>query len=158
MGGFQTIDVSLEPGHAGWRLDRALAAAVPTLSRERLKALIRSGAVETQGSAIRDPSAKVKGDEALRLQVPEPKQAENEPQDIPLNIAFEDEHLVEMPVVPGRHAPLLVVVGDVERVGRRPAALNRLGSGRHRPRPRPDTSRPAPWPADRHANPISSPT
>ena len=46
MGGIQTIDVRLEPAHAGWRLDRALAAAVPTLSRERLKALIRSGAVE----------------------------------------------------------------------------------------------------------------
>ena len=43
-GGQQIIDVRLEPDHAGWRLDRALAAAVPTLSRERLKALIRSGA------------------------------------------------------------------------------------------------------------------
>ena len=51
MGGIQTIDVRLEPAHAGWRLDRALAAAVPTLSRERLKALIRSGAVEAGGQA-----------------------------------------------------------------------------------------------------------
>ena len=51
MGGHQTIDVRLEPAHAGWRLDRALAAAVPTLSRERLKNLIRSGAVETSGTA-----------------------------------------------------------------------------------------------------------
>ena len=49
MGGIQTIDVRLAPAHAGWRLDRALADAVPTISRERLKALIRSGAVESQG-------------------------------------------------------------------------------------------------------------
>ena len=94
MGGSQTIDVRLEPAHAGWRLDRALAAAVPTLSRERLKALICSGAVETSGSALRDPALKVKGNEALRVAVPEPKPTHNEPQDIALTILFEDEHLL----------------------------------------------------------------
>ncbi len=94
MGGHQTIDVRLEPAHAGWRLDRALAAAVPTLSRERLKSLIRSGAVEAKGGAVRDPALKVRGDESLRVAVPEPVPAHNEPQDIPLTILFEDEHLL----------------------------------------------------------------
>ena len=91
MGGNQTIDVRLSPSHAGWRLDRALADAVPTLSRERLKALIRSGALEPQ---LRDPAAKVRGDEQLTLRVPEPEPAHNEAQDIPLDIVFEDEHLL----------------------------------------------------------------
>jgi 23S rRNA pseudouridine1911/1915/1917 synthase len=94
MGGFQTIDVRLAPAHAGWRLDRALADAVPTLSRERLKALIRSGAVEAGGNAVRDPAVKVRGEESLRVAVPEPTAAHNEPQDIPLKIVFEDEHLL----------------------------------------------------------------
>src|SRR5205823_7534877 len=94
MGGIQTIDVRLEPAHAGWRLDRALADAVPTLSRERLKALIRSGAVEAQGRPVRDPAIRVHGGESLRVEVPEPKPAHNEPQDIPLTILFEDEHLL----------------------------------------------------------------
>ena len=94
MGGIRTIDVRLEPAHAGWRLDRALAHAVPTLSRERLKTLIRSGAVENGGAAVRDPAIKVRGDENLRLSVPEPEPAHNEPQDIPLRIIFEDEHLL----------------------------------------------------------------
>jgi 23S rRNA pseudouridine1911/1915/1917 synthase len=94
MGGIQTIDVRLALAHAGWRLDRALADAVPTLSRERLKALIRSGAVETEGKAVRDPAAKVRGEETLRVAVPEPREAQNAPQDIPLNIVFEDEHLL----------------------------------------------------------------
>jgi 23S rRNA pseudouridine1911/1915/1917 synthase len=94
MGGFQTIDVRLTPAHAGWRLDRALADAVPTLSRERLKNLIRSGAVEAGGRALRDPASKVRGEEALRLTVPEPTPARNEPQDIPLTIMFEDDHLL----------------------------------------------------------------
>jgi 23S rRNA pseudouridine1911/1915/1917 synthase len=94
MGGHRTIDVRLEPAFAGWRLDRALAAAVPTLSRERLKVLIRSGAVETEGFPVRDPAIKVKGGESLRIAIPEPRPAHNEPQDIPLTIVFEDEHLL----------------------------------------------------------------
>jgi 23S rRNA pseudouridine1911/1915/1917 synthase len=91
VGEQQTIDVRLQPAQAGWRLDRALAAAVPTLSRERLKALIRSGALEP---AVRDPAAKVRGDEAFRLAVPAPEPALNEAQAIPLRIIFEDEHLL----------------------------------------------------------------
>ena len=94
MGGFQTIDVRLAPAHAGWRLDRALADTLPTLSRERLKALIRSGAVEAEGKALRDPASKVRGEEALRVAVPEPRPAHNEPQDIPLSVVFEDENLL----------------------------------------------------------------
>ena len=92
MGGQQIIDVRLEPAHAGWRLDRALAAAVPSLSRERLKALIRSGALGE--GAVRDPATKVKGDEVFALAIPEPEPADNVAQDIPLNIVFEDEHLL----------------------------------------------------------------
>jgi 23S rRNA pseudouridine1911/1915/1917 synthase len=90
-GGQQIIQVTLGPGHAGWRLDRALAAAVPTLSRERLKALIRSGALTP---AVRDPATKVRGNELFQLTVPEPEPAHNEAQDIPLKIVFEDEHLL----------------------------------------------------------------
>ena len=94
VGGHQTIEVRLQPGHSGWRLDRALADAVPTLSRERLKTLIRTGAIETAGQPVRDPATKVRGDESLRLSLPEPTPAHNEPQDIPLNVVFEDEHLL----------------------------------------------------------------
>ena len=94
MGGSQTIDIRLQPVHAGWRLDRALADAAPAISRERLKALIRSGAVEESGRLLRDPATKVRGDENVRVAVPEPTPARNEPQDIPLKIVFEDEHLL----------------------------------------------------------------
>jgi len=95
VGGHQVINVELQPSHQGWRLDRALADAVPTLSRERLKALIRSGALESLSSAaVRDPAFKVRGSEAFLLTVPEPAPAHNEPQDIPLRITFEDEHLL----------------------------------------------------------------
>jgi 23S rRNA pseudouridine1911/1915/1917 synthase len=94
VGGLQEIVVRLEPAHAGWRLDRALAAAVPTMSRERLKSLVKSGALQTKGRPVRDPALKVRGDEEFRLSVPEPTPAHNVPQDIPLRIVFEDEHLL----------------------------------------------------------------
>jgi 23S rRNA pseudouridine1911/1915/1917 synthase len=94
VGGTQTIEVTLEPAHSGWRLDRALAAAVPTLSRERLKALIRSGNLVSGDFALRDPATKVRGHEHFQLNVPEPEPADNEPQDIPLPIVFEDPHLL----------------------------------------------------------------
>ena len=94
MGGSQLIQVSLGSDHAGWRLDRALAAAVPTLSRERLKTLIRSGAVQAGETAIRDPAAKVRGGERLLVAVPDAEPARNAPQDIPLAIVFEDQHLL----------------------------------------------------------------
>ena len=50
--------------------------------------------METDGGAVRDPAAKVRGEESLRVAVPEPQPAHNEAQDIPLNILFEDEHLL----------------------------------------------------------------
>jgi 23S rRNA pseudouridine1911/1915/1917 synthase len=92
-GGQSIITAQIGADAAGWRLDRALAAAVPTLSRERLKGLIASGRVTGPGGLVRDPAVKaVSGDYAVA--VPEPKPAHNEAQDIPLAIAFEDEHLL----------------------------------------------------------------
>jgi 23S rRNA pseudouridine1911/1915/1917 synthase len=79
---------------AGWRLDRALAAAVPTLSRERLKALVSAGAVLVEGRAERDPARKMKGGEAVSVAVPAARAAEAVSQDIPLEIVFEDDHLL----------------------------------------------------------------
>ncbi|MDB5688381.1 MAG: ribosomal large subunit pseudouridine synthase [Sphingomonas bacterium] len=80
---------------SGWRLDRALAAALPILSRERLKALISSGQVtDASGVAVRDPATKIVGGARFEVAVPEARPAHNEAQDIPLVIAYEDEHLI----------------------------------------------------------------
>lgn len=79
---------------AGWRLDRALAQAVPTLSRERLKALVSAGAVAVDGATERDPSRKMRGGEAVCVDVPVARPAEAVGQDIPVAILFEDEHLL----------------------------------------------------------------
>ncbi len=93
-GGRSILTIAIQDRHADWRLDRALADSVPTLSRERLKNLIRSGALEAGGTLVRDPATKLKGGETFTLTVPEPEPAHNQPQDIPLTIVFEDEHLL----------------------------------------------------------------
>jgi 23S rRNA pseudouridine1911/1915/1917 synthase len=93
-GGHTTVEIALDASHAGWRLDRALAATVPSLSRERLKVLTKAGKLTRDGKAVRDPATKVKGGEHFLLAVPDPEPAHNEPQDIPLPIVFEDEHLL----------------------------------------------------------------
>jgi 23S rRNA pseudouridine1911/1915/1917 synthase len=92
--GGKTIEAIIAPGAAGWRLDRALAAAVPTLSRERLKALISSGAVTSPaGALVRDPASKA-AQGVYEVVIPEPAPAHNVAQDIALDIVFEDDHLL----------------------------------------------------------------
>ncbi|HEX5182932.1 MAG TPA: RluA family pseudouridine synthase [Allosphingosinicella sp.] len=93
--GESTITAIVAEDAVGWRLDRALAAALPTLSRERVKALIGGGRVAgPDGAPVRDPSARAVPGGAYALSVPEPKPAHNEAQDIALEIVFEDDHLL----------------------------------------------------------------
>lgn len=92
--GVSIIEATIAPAADGWRLDRALADAVPTLSRERLKVLINAGQVSQGATLVRDPARKSRGGERFSVTVPAPAPAHNEAQDIPLVVAFEDEHLI----------------------------------------------------------------
>ena len=92
--GVSILEATIAPAADGWRLDRALAEAVPTLSRERLKVLIASGAVTRDGVMVRDPAKRASAGDRLNVAVPNPTLPHNEAQDIPLVIAYEDEHLI----------------------------------------------------------------
>jgi len=92
--GVSIIEARIAEAANGWRLDRALADAVPTLSRERLKALISSGQVTGPEGLARDPARKAQAGALFSVAVPEPKPAHNEAQDIALDVVFEDEHLI----------------------------------------------------------------
>ena len=93
-GGHSIIIARIADDAEGWRLDRALAAALPTLSRERLKGLISTGSVAGPAGIVRDPAVKAVPGGTYEVSVPEPRPAHNEAQDIALEIAFEDEHLL----------------------------------------------------------------
>ena len=93
--GASTIHAKVAADAHGWRLDRALAAAVPTLSRERLKALISSGEVlGPEGRQVRDPASKAIPGGTYEVTVPVPTPAHNVAQDIALEIVHEDDHLI----------------------------------------------------------------
>ncbi|MGI9376832.1 RluA family pseudouridine synthase [Altererythrobacter sp. FM1] len=75
------------------RIDKALSEATG-LSRERVKALIAEGAVTVGGAAANSASAKVSSGLAYSVALPPPVPLAAEPQDIPLSVVFEDEHLI----------------------------------------------------------------
>ncbi len=90
----EIVEFAVDAGMAGGRLDATLARAYPELSRSRLKDLILEGAVSIDGATIGEPKYRVKPGETIQLLAPPPVDAEPEPEDIPLSILFEDEHLI----------------------------------------------------------------
>ena len=94
MGAEKSILITLPATAAGLRLDKALAEAVPLYSRERLKNLLQGGRLSGPAGVIWDPATKMKGGEALTLDVPEARPSDTVAQDIPLAIVHEDDHLL----------------------------------------------------------------
>ena len=85
---------------AGTRLDLFLAAACSDLSRSRLQKLIEEGAVLVGGRGARR-SHVVRAGEEVTVEVPEPRKAALEAEEIPLSILYEDEHLLAIDKPPG---------------------------------------------------------
>ena len=92
--GVSTLTGAIPPEAAGWRLDRALAAAAPILSRERIKRLIAAGNVTLNDRQVRDPAIRTTAEDRFAIVVPEAVAADNEAQAIALTIVHEDEHLI----------------------------------------------------------------
>jgi 23S rRNA pseudouridine1911/1915/1917 synthase len=85
--------------HAGWRLDRFLAATLPDFSRSRLQQLLESGAVSLgapngQKSTIKDANHRVKPGDSFTVTIPPTAPAIPQGQDIPLEVIYEDKELI----------------------------------------------------------------
>jgi len=79
------------------RLDKALARDVPeaaALSRTRLSRLITDGAVSRAGQVLDDPKAKVAEGDVIEVALPEVAETHILPEDIPLDVRFEDDDLI----------------------------------------------------------------
>src|SRR5438105_977915 len=88
------VELVVPPDCAGLRLDQALARLLPAHSRNRLAQWIRDERVIVDGRAAL-PRAKVWGGEALRVTPgADPEALAHAPQDIPLEIVYEDESLL----------------------------------------------------------------
>ena len=78
---------------AGRRFDAVLAELFPDYSRSRLSAWIKSGDALLDGREVR-PRDPVRGGEAVSLSVVLEVQTRSEPEDITLDVLFEDEHVL----------------------------------------------------------------
>ncbi|MBZ8118903.1 RluA family pseudouridine synthase [Roseovarius sp. LXJ103] len=79
------------------RLDKALARDVPeeaALSRTRLARLIGDGQVRLNGTVTLDPKARVAEGDIVEITVPEAVESHIEAEEIPLEIAYEDDDLI----------------------------------------------------------------
>ncbi|MGB0798392.1 MAG: RluA family pseudouridine synthase, partial [Planktomarina sp.] len=78
------------------RLDKALARNVPegAISRSRLARMIGDGSVQVNGVVVTDQKAKVAEGDAIVITVAEAAETHMLPEDIPLDIVFEDDDLI----------------------------------------------------------------
>ena len=82
------------PDEAGQRLDKFLASRLPELSRARLQGLIDAGEVRRGDAVITEGSSRVKPGQSYAVHLPEPRPATPTPEERPLEVVFEDEHLL----------------------------------------------------------------
>jgi 23S rRNA pseudouridine1911/1915/1917 synthase len=92
------VDFEVGAGQAGERLDRFLGHAAGerrlALSRTRLKALIEAGMVSVEGVETRDPAAKLTEGAKIVVVAPAAQEPQVAGEDLPLEIVFEDAHLI----------------------------------------------------------------
>ena len=118
------------------RLDKHILEMHPDFSRSRIEGLIKSGFVTVNGAVAEKAGMKVSEDDEIVVEIPPPVPAIPEPEDIPLEIVFEDEDMVVVNKRPGmvvhpapghftgtlvnallHHCPNLSGIGGVARPG-----------------------------------------
>ena len=118
------------------RLDKHILETHPDFSRSRIEGLIKSGFVTVNGAVAEKAGMKVSEDDEIVVEIPPPVPAIPEPEDIPLDIVFEDEDMVVVNKAPGmvvhpapghftgtlvnallHHCPNLSGIGGVARPG-----------------------------------------
>ncbi len=120
------------PDAAGVRLDVALARLAPDLARARVQRLVAEGRVRVAGRTAK-ASARLRGGEAIEVEVPAPEPVAAAAQDLPLAVLHEDRDLIVldkaagMVVHPARGSPDSTVVNALLHRWRLPAGDVRLG-------------------------------
>ncbi len=94
------LTFAVPPELAGKRLDQALSALLPDHSRAFIKKLFDQGAVDLTPGAAK-PAARVKGGETIRVFIPQAVPLEATPENLPLDVLYEDDHLIVVNKRPG---------------------------------------------------------
>ncbi len=90
----QTYKLLVPAAFAGERLDKFLTSALPKTSRAQAQRLLASGYVLLAGKPCDDASRKIQAGDTLQVEVPSAKPSELTAVNMPLDILFEDKHLL----------------------------------------------------------------
>lgn len=91
-----TVPESLE----NTRLDKAVAT-LSELSRTRCRRIIEAGGVQMDGVVIKDPAFIVTVDACIQVEMPPVQEADPLPEDIPLDVVYEDTDIIVLNKPPG---------------------------------------------------------
>lgn len=93
---FETGEVreAIAPEDAGDRVDAWLGKLWPDLSRSRVQGLIGAGKLSVDGAPVTHAKDKPRAGARYELVLPPPEPAAPQPEKLPLNIVFEDAHLI----------------------------------------------------------------
>lgn len=90
--GDKTLTFVIPAGLSGKRADAVLPDLLPELTRSRIKKLIEEKNILVDGSPIK-PSRKLGPGETVHVTIPAPAPLEAAPEDIQINVIYEDEYI-----------------------------------------------------------------
>lgn len=91
---FERHRINVDPGQQALRIDKFLFERLPNASRSKIQGAVKLGFVLVNEQQVK-PNYKVRPNDEIVISLPEPPR-DNEvvPEDIPLNIVYEDDHLL----------------------------------------------------------------
>jgi 23S rRNA pseudouridine1911/1915/1917 synthase len=96
----EPVELTVEPAQSGWRLDVFLANHFTDYSRVHLRRVITAGGVSIDGRGGK-PAYRLTTGQRVRIFLPEIPREAPRPEDIPLEVLYEDEHLLVINKPPG---------------------------------------------------------
>ena len=96
----EPVELTVEPAEAGHRLDAYLASRFPEYSRVHLRRVISAGGVKVDNRGGK-PAYRLKPGQRIVVVLPEIPRESPKPEDIPLEVLYEDEHVVVVNKPPG---------------------------------------------------------
>jgi 23S rRNA pseudouridine1911/1915/1917 synthase len=96
----QPVELTVDDGESGWRLDVFLAHHFSQYSRAHLRRVISAGGVRVDDGGGK-PSYRLKPGQCVQIVLPELPREGPQPEDIPLDVVYEDDHLAVVNKPPG---------------------------------------------------------
>ncbi len=95
------IEITVEADLSSIRIDKFIATKIPQISRNRIQQLIENHAIFLNDRSIDQSKEKVKVGDRIRFTLPPLQPSTVEPEPLPLDFLYEDEHIAVINKVPG---------------------------------------------------------